>query len=119
MKDCPLFLPSPVLFLDVYVLLSNPGVYSWPNGFYYWATPAFICQPLLRDARWQAAEAVKQFRAKCPLSPFFLLPFSPFLLSLTLFLQSVFFPVPHIYFLLLFRPWGNVPRYVSLLTTNP
>lgn len=50
------------------------GVYS--RAFVLWGSPAFICQWMLRDTRWQGAEALKHFRSKCPLFPFPLFFFS-------------------------------------------
>lgn len=68
-----------------------PAVHSW--AFLLLGSPAFICQWMLRDTRWQSAEALKHFRSKCPLSPFPLffsfLRYHPFFI----WLYSSFLPI--------------------------
>ena len=82
------------------------GVYA--RVFLLLGSPAFICQRMLLDTRWQAAEALKHFRSESPLSPFHLV-FS--------FLRShpfMFVPI------LLFRPSGpfHTQVHADTLYTN-
>lgn len=74
---------------------SSPSVRAlMPELFLLLGSPAFICQRMLRDTRWQAAEALNHFRSKCPLSPFplsFLFCDHPFL---ALFFSPAHLPLP-------------------------
>lgn len=64
---------------------------AYARAFLLLGSPAFICQWMLHDMRWQAAEALEHFRSKCPLSPF---PLS-FLLSFFFYL-ALFFSFAHL-----------------------
>lgn len=64
---------------------------AYAQAFLLLGSPAFICQWMLHDMRWQAAEALEHFRSKCPLSPF---PLS-FLLS-SFFIWLSFFSFAHL-----------------------
>lgn len=83
------------------------GVHA--RTFLLLGSPAFICQRMLRDTRWQAAEALKHFRSKCPLSPFPLFSFS---FSFFSFCHRPFLFSP----VLLFCPSGPFHRQVHVDT---
>lgn len=52
------------------------------QAFLLLGSSAFICQWILRDTRWQSAEALKHFCSKCPQSP---LPLFFFYFAIILF----------------------------------
>lgn len=56
---------------------------AYARAFLLLGSPAFICQWMLHDMRWQAAEALEHFRSKCPLSPFPLSLLSSFFIWLS------------------------------------
>lgn len=87
-------LSTPLPFLRITSQTGAPplylGVYS--RAFLLLGSPAFICQRMRRDMRWQATEALKHFRSKCPLSPFPLFFFS----AIILFYLSPLFSFAHL-----------------------